>query len=259
VILRVNRLRFKGGLILTGFVSAFPLLALVSWAYLHAIPYAYLSVEELLLQTYYAAAVPLPMTFFYSRAALICIYICALILFLLHRSNKRAEAVLAGVMSSFILTMPVFVPTLLGASEAAVAILWLVVLGGCAIGVQGLVVRASAVTAPLVVAFLLVGSYLSVISSAEIVLRSKPPLFVLANAARNQSKPDAQLALGMHLLSIGGGKEVEPILREAGRALELRFRQSGEEELLRVAVQVAAWSYEETSPTGIQQASESNE
>ncbi|MFT4769030.1 MAG: hypothetical protein ACI8RN_002170 [Glaciecola sp.] len=251
--------RTNFSLIVVGLVSTLPLVVLMGWAYAPAMPHAYPSVEELLLNTYHSAAAPMSITHLYLRQTLVLVYVFAVVLCLLRRTDTFFGAALAGVMASFILTIPAIVPAVLAGAGVLKAVVWLLALGACAVIVQGAAVRMPAVVAPLAVAFVLTGSYLSVRTSAEVVIRSNPSLFVLTNAARNPTLPSAQLALGMHLLAIGGGREVEPILREAGRGLVKRFRTSGDDDLLPIAMQVAAWSYMPISQDVIEKPSKSNE
>jgi hypothetical protein len=100
--------------------------------------------------------------------------------------------------------------------------------------------RLPATAVPVAVLCLFAGVGLSVRTAAEVTLRSQPPLFVLAEAVRSPQSARAQLAVGLHLYSIGGVAEALPYLRDAGQAILRRYEGSGDEAMLTAARQLAA-------------------
>lgn len=229
-------------LLLIAVASAGPLLAFAVWAYLPAQPHAYPSLEALLLNTYRSAASPLPAGAMNLRlAALLSLVVFALVLM---RGSllSRSGAAFAGVLSSALLVSPQLVPFAMQGEGVASAVLWTGVWLLAVLFTRRLLSRLGAAAAPLAALLILLGFILSVRSAAEVVLRSEPPLFVLAEAARAPDSSRAQLALGMHLLAIGGEGEAQPVLRAVGARLEARYAKEGRKDLLEIASYLARWT-----------------
>lgn len=220
--------------------AAVPLFMLVWWAYDPAQAYRYPTVSELLLAPYKTAAI------LADQAGLVRRQLCAvgfavlaLVLFLWTNGRGGNRAILCGVLASCLLTPPPLVDWILGGESITSA------LGGVSVAALGawllllLARRFPAIALPLALLCFLAGVGAAIRTAGDIVIRSEPMLYVLNNAARSPNDPAAQLALGMHLMSIGGDCEAAPYLRQAGQQLSERFSKEDQLDLYNVAVFLA--------------------
>ena len=216
------------------------------WVYSTTEPYVFLTLEQLLLDPYEGAAKQLDHGAFLIRkwslvaaAAITAFITCAL-------QRRPGSAFLSGVLVGMLSLLPRLTPWVLSA-EGLLAI--------SIFGVGLLVVAVLAVmidrwlpatAAPLSGLMLLLSIHLAVQSAAAVTLRSNPPLQVLAWLAAGDQSASAQLAGGMHYLSIGGQEQALPHLIAAGKALEGRFEDPAQAELRNAAERLAALSAPES-------------
>jgi hypothetical protein len=237
-------MRLNKAHILFGCIAALPLLLLALWAYVSAFPFQYPTVDELLLDPYSSAADALPEAFMRIRQLGVLIYICVLLVVMLRGVRTRSQAVLCGVLASAISTLPVIVPMVLQGEAIILSLLALLLAGVAVFGLRALAIRGPATAAPMTAITMIAGLLFGIQSAAEVALRSNPPLFVLANAARSPESLQAQLALGMHLLYIGGDEEAQPIILNVGEKLVEQYTDSGDDDLLAVAKELVIWARE---------------
>lgn len=212
-----------------------PLMLLVLWAYEPARPFEYPTVRELLSSPYQEPGVALDAGAYRIRAALVLMTAVLCAFFGALRVSTARLACLAGLLASLLLTSPLLVNALLGAVDflpAAAVFLSILAAGGLLLfGVRNM----PATQLVLALLLLLLGMQLTLRTAAAVAIRSEPVLYVLDAAAQRPDDPHAQLALGLHLLSIDGPCQAIPLLRRAGARLAEGFAESGEKALFDAA------------------------
>lgn len=197
-----------------------PLAALAFWAYAPASPYDYPTLTDLLLSSYTTAAQPGDPTAMLIRAGAL-LFLAVLLTGLLLwqcKQQRAASSLLAGACGAFLLTQPSLVPWVLQGNAQSGWIALVGVFTGAGVLVVA-VQRLPACAVPLILLIFLGGIGTAVAAASAALLRSNPPLFVLEQATRQPQMPAAQMALGMHLLSIGGMQAASPHFRLAGQQL----------------------------------------
>lgn len=233
------RWRRQGVKAAVALAAALPLLTLVLWAYEPALPYAYPDVTELLLSVYQSAATPLERSAFIARLCGAMLLALLALAVLLIRAENLYLSMLCGVLASSILTQPILVSWILAAEEFLPFISTVLACLFLSFLLIEVTRRLPAAAAPIAILCLLLGVSATVRTAGDIVVRSEPALFVLYNGAERPNDPEAQLALGMYLLSIGGECESVPYLSRAGETLAARFTAEEEAELRSVALYLA--------------------
>lgn len=212
------------------------------WIYSTGEPFVFLTLEQLLLDPYEGAAKRLDHGAFLVRkwslvvaAAISAVVVSALL-------RRSASAFLSGVFGGMLLLLPSLVPWVL-AADGLVSI-GVFGLGLLVVALLVVIIDRSlpATAAPLSGLLLLLSIHLAVQSAAAVTLRSNPPLQVLAWLAAGDQSARAQLAGGMHYLSIGGQEQALPHLIAAGKALEGRFEDPAQADLREAAERLAALS-----------------
>lgn len=223
-----------------------PLFIFALWAYSPAKPYAYPDVPTLLSTPYTSAAAPLPAAELKIRQVVLLAVALGSTFALLQFSRGGKGSLLCGVLGSLLLVQPSAVPWILSAEPVNQLLRAVGLFAG---GVMAAVLFARhfpAVIVPLAAWSLFVGVILGVSSAETVVTRSNPPLFVLSEYVRKPDSAEAQLAVGMHFLAIGGREEALPYLRFAGKELSKRYTPEQAPELSAITVRLAALSLNES-------------
>ncbi|MFT7289172.1 MAG: hypothetical protein ACI87W_003301 [Halieaceae bacterium] len=221
--------------VLGSLACALPLTALFVWVYAPALPFAYADVLTLLLESYEGRATPLSEAAMRWRQVAVIAVVWVPALWLLLRSAGAREMALAAVLGSLLLCLPFWVPWILSGTVGWTGAATLLLCALASLLLYGLACRLRATILPVAVLCILLGVGLCVISSARVTLRSNPPLYVLQQVAVNPRSAEANLAMGLHLLSLGNRDQAYTYLATAGRALEQRYVHSSREDVLSAA------------------------
>lgn len=210
------------------------------WSYADALPFNYLTLEQLLLDTYEAAALlGDERAMLFRKHCLLVSYFAGVSIFAM--GAKSCSAIwLTGAAGGFFLLLPFNVPWVLSAENSSITalffLLWLFVLAAARLFGD----RLSDSAWPLGSLLLVASIYVAVQNTAAVTLRSNPPLQVLAWLASGDRSPRVQLAGARHYLSIGGVEEAVVHLSNAGRSLDGHFTNSSDTELRAAADRLAA-------------------